>query len=447
MPERLSRVAIVGAGFSGTLLAVNLVRHDGPDTLLIERGERFGRGVAYATGNPDHLLNVRAANMSALPDAPAHFAEWLAARNPAAGPATFVPRATYGAYLDDLLAWTRRYAGTRLSERRADVISVRPDLYNVAIGFADGCQERADVVVLATGNLPPHTPPGLDPAPLGDRYLADPWRLDLAAGLRASDTMLLLGTGLTMVDMALTLDGTGFAGPIVALSRRGLVPRAHGDGPPGKLAERPPARLVPLLRAVRRRAEAIGWRGAVDELRPHTQDLWRAASPADRARFLRHLRPWWDVHRHRLAPEIAGRIDAMRASGRLVVRAGTLMGCDATGVRFRPRGSHTVERIDVARVVNCTGPAGDAARSTDPLLRQLLADGLARPDAFRLGLDVDADSRLIGADGRPQARLYALGPLTRGAYWEITAVPDIRVQAWHLARRFSNAHWVSGEGL
>lgn len=447
MPERLSRVAIVGAGFSGTLLAVNLVRHDGPDALLIERGDSFGRGVAYSTGNDDHLLNVRAANMSALPDAPTHFADWLASREPAATPATFVPRATYGAYLDELLADTGRTAGSRLLQRRGQVVAARPDTYGVTLVFADGQRERADALVLATGNLPPHPPAGLDLDRLGDRYVGDPWRPDIADGLGARDTVLLLGTGLTMVDVALTLDGAGFRGRIVALSRRGLLPRAHGEGAAGKLGERPQAKAVALLGRVRRRADEIGWRAAVDELRPYTQDLWRAASAADRARFLRHLRPWWDVHRHRLAPQVADRLETMRAAGRLDVRAGTPVASDESGLDYRPRGTTARARIDAARIVNCTGPAGDATRSADPLLRQLLADGLARPDAFRLGLDVDAHSRLIGADGLPQPRLHALGPVTRGAHWEITAVPDIRVQAWHLARRLSNAHWVGGEGL
>lgn len=447
MPGRLSRIAIVGAGFSGSLFAINLVRHHGPDALLIERGDAFGRGVAYSTGNANHLLNVRAANMSALPDAPADFADWLATRDPHAGPAAFVPRAAYGAYLADLLAATASDAAGRLVKRRGEVVAIRPDSYGLTLEFADGLSERADAAVLATGNLPPHPPPGIDPAILGDRYFGDPWGPGVTRGLAGGDTVLLLGTGLTMIDVALALDGAGFRGRVVAMSRRGLLPRAHGASTPGTLAERPPRELAPLVQAVRRRAAAIGWRGAVDELRPHTQEIWRRASDTDRARFLRHLRPWWDVHRHRLAPDVAARIGSMRAAGRLEIVAGRPLASQPESVDWQPRGSGAVERLPVARVVNCTGPAGDAVRSSDPLLRQLLGDGLARPDAFDLGLDVDADSRLVDAEGRPQPRLFALGPVTRGAHWEITAVPDIRAQVWHVARRLSNAHWVGGEGL
>lgn len=446
MPGRLSRVAIIGAGFSGSLFAINLVRHDGPEALLIERGE-FGRGVAYSTGNADHLLNVRAANMSALPDRPAHFADWLAAHDRTATPGDFVPRGTYGAYLSELLAATADQAGPRLTTRRASVVDIRPDGDGVRIGLADGSHEHADAAVLTTGNLPPHPPPGIDPDILGDGYYGDPWNPEVTRALDDRDTMLLLGTGLTMVDVLLALDGAGFRGRVVALSRRGLLPRAHAASSPAKLADVPPSTGTALLRSVRARAGTIGWRSAIDELRPHTQELWRRATHADRARFLRHLRPWWDVHRHRLAPEVAARLDTLRENGRLEVVAGTVVASEPDAIHWRPRGGDTVERLPVSRVINCTGPAGDAARSRDPLLRQLLADGLARPDAFGLGLNVDAESRLIGADGRPQPNLYALGPVTRGAHWEITAVPDIRSQVWNLARRFSNAHWVGGEGL
>ena len=449
MPERLSRVAIIGAGFSGALFAINLVRHDGPDALLIERSGGFG-GVAYSTADPDHLLNVRAAGMSAFPDAPTHFSDWAAQRMPPATSTSFVPRAAYGAYLGELLDRTEAEAGGRLARLHGAAVAVHPDAGGVTIVLEDGRRERADAAVLAFGNLPPHTPPGFDPERLGERYVGNPWDRRVAADLSSDDTVLLVGTGLTMVDVALTLDRAGFEGSIVAMSRRGLIPRAHGDSAPGRPAERPRAAAIGLLRMVRERADAIGWRGAVDELRPITQDLWRAASATDRARFLRHLRPWWDVHRHRLAPQVAARIDTMRAEGRLTVRAGTPLGCDIDGdgavVTWRPRGGSSAERLGVRRVVNCTGPAGDAARADDPLLRRLLDDGLARPDAFRLGLDVDAGSRLIGVDGCAQPRLYALGPVTRGAHWEITAVPDIRTQVWHLARRLSNAHWV-GDGL
>lgn len=447
-------VAIVGAGFSGTLQAINLLRHDGPRATLIERGPAPGLGLAYGAAGPDHLLNVRAANMSALPDDPAHFANWLSAQGWDEAAARFAPRRVFGAYLREMLADAQARAGDRIAARSGEVIRIEPHGPGGRLHFAGGDTLDADAVVLAVGNLPPHTPPGIDPASLpADRYVGDPWSPALTERLDPAAPVLILGTGLTMVDSVLTLDAADFAGPIVVLSRRGLLPRAHAPAQPGgdRIAERPGTRASHLVRAVRARAEVIGWRNAVDELRPFSQFLWGNAADDERGRFLRHLRPWWDVHRHRLAPQVAARIAALVASGRLRVLAGktvaTRADADGVTVDWRPRGQDTAETLHVQRIVNCTGPLGDLTRTNDPLLRDLTAAGLIRPDAHQIGIDVDNQARAIGAEGRPSEWLHALGPMTRGAFWEIVAVPDIRQQTWSLARRLSNAHWVGGEGL
>lgn len=450
-PARIRSVAIVGGGFSGALLAINLARHGGPSTVLVEKRANFGAGVAYDAANVAHLLNVRAGNMSALPDQPAHFAEWLAGQG--GDPAGFAPRRMYGAYLAGLLTQAAAAAGERLMLKPGHVVGIQPGARGVLLRLADGSAIAADVAVLAMGNLPPHPPAGLDPQSLGpDLFVNDPWARSPERGLTDADTVLLVGTGLTMVDVAISLVDSGFGGRLVALSRRGLLPREHAPtAAPPPLTARPRGGPTGLLRSVRTDAATLGWRGAVDRLRPHTQDLWRGAAPAEQRRFLRHLRPWWDVHRHRLAPDVAARIAGFVAEGRLEIAAGHPLafaardgGVDAT---WRPRGADAPETRHVRRVINCTGPLGDLGRSTDPLLVSLIDAGLARPDAHRLGLDVDPDCRLIGADGAPHARLRAVGPMTRGAFWEITAVPDIRLQVWDLARRLSHAHWVEGDGL
>ncbi len=444
-------VAIIGAGFSGTLQAINLLRHEGPRATLIERRPHAARGIAYSAAHPDHLLNVRAANMSALPDEPDHFVRWLAERHPGLG--GFVPRIVYGDYLAELLAAAMTLAGDRLRLVGGEAVDVALDDDRARVELSDGQTITADSVILAPGNLPPHQPPGIawgafDAA----HYAADPWRGDIAEGLGDDDGVLVIGTGLTMIDVALLLDARGFRGRIIAISRRGLLPHAHADG---VMAARQPERpsLIPseLLAEVRARAEQLGWRAAVDALRPYTQDLWLAATPADRRRFLRHLRPWWDIHRHRLAPAVAARIEAMRADGRLDIVAGKISGAEAGGagvrVHWRPRGQDRIEPIEVRRVINCSGPQGDLVRTSEPLLRRLLDRGLIRPDGQHLGIDVNPQSEAIAADGSVDPRLVVLGPMTRGTFWEIVAVPDIRVQTWSVARRLSNAHWVEGEGL
>ncbi|UIJ47250.1 FAD/NAD(P)-binding protein [Sphingomonas cannabina] len=449
----IEHVVIIGAGFSGSLQAINLLRHDGPRATLIERGPSAGKGLAYGAAHPSHVLNVRAGNMSALPDDPQHFVRWLAGRGVENPETAFISRVTYGEYLSEQLAAARAAAPDRLTIIHGDVTDLRHNGRATAV-MADGRRIEAHAAVLAVGNLPPHHPPGLDPDALpGNRYIGDPWDPRVPGGLTKDDTVLIVGTGLTMVDVALLLEANGFEGKIVAISRRGLLPRPH-EGPGAswkRIDERPKLAASALLHEVRARGEAIGWRNAVDELRPFTQDMWANASVEERGRFLRHLRPWWDVHRHRLAPEVHARLQAMIARGQLTVHAGKPSAFAASeggvDVTWRPRGGDRQEVLHVRRIVNAIGPQGDLTRTGEPLLRKLLQRGLIRPDAAKLGIDVDATAAVIGADGQPSEWLHALGPMTRGAFWEIVAVPDIRTQTWALARRLSNAHWVGGEGL
>ena len=447
-------VAIIGGGFSGTLLAVNLARHDGPKAVLIERCGEAGRGLAYAAHNGDHLLNVRAGNMSALPDEPDHFVRWLD-RHGFGDRLAFAPRRAYGEYLSELLAETRAHAPHRIVVVHDDVLRLRSEAGGVAISFEKGPELLADQAVLALGNLPPHSPAGVDPAVLdADHYVTDPWTPDIAAGLGDTDTILLIGSGLTATDVVMSLVTSGSGCRIIILSRRGLLPRPHG----GSSAAHEPvsADALPplgskLLHRVRERADMIGWRGAIDELRPITQAIWVGANNRQRARVLRHLRPYWDVHRHRLPPQIWQQLEDMYRSARLKLLAGRLrnavLTADGVSVEWQPAHQNHSERIHVRRIVNCTGPLGNLLQTREPLLVDLLTAGAVRPDGCQLGLDVDAQARVVRADGSVDQRLHAVGPMTRGAFWEVTAVPDIRRQVWNLARRMSNAHWVGGEGL
>jgi len=445
----IRHVAIVGAGFSGTLLAINLLRHDGPAATLIERSDAAGLGVAYGTRQSDHLLNVRAANMSAFPDRPDHFTAWLAARGAGAGATDFVPRALYGVYLRETLAAAQAAAPERLTVVDGEAVGID----GATVLLDDGRRIDADAVVLAVGNLAPQVPPGLGGIADRPAYVGNPWAAGATEGLGEDDTVLLIGTGLTMVDVVLSLEAQGFGGRIVALSRRGLLPHRHAPATPAAqpLAERPRPPLSALVRSVRARGQAIGWRSAIDELRPFTQGIWAAADPIERRRFLRHLRPWWDIHRHRLAPAVADRVEAMVASGRLTLLAGK--SCDARAadggvvVEWRPRGEDVPRQIHATRVISCIGPQGDVARTDDPLLSMLVAEGRIRPDSEHLGIDVEVTGRVLHDDGASDDRLFAIGPMTRGAFWEIVAVPDLRRQVWDVARYLSNAHWVGGEGL
>jgi uncharacterized NAD(P)/FAD-binding protein YdhS len=432
-------VAVIGAGFSGVMTALRLLEApDGPCVRLIERRPRFGLGAAYATTNPDHLLNVRAANMSAYPEHPDHFADWLASQGRAPQAHRFVSRADYGAYLQSLLrrAAESPAAAGRLILEGDEVTALCRDGDGWRLTLALGQTRRADAVVLALGNLPPHPPAGIADAALASaRYVADPWAWSIDEAPEAG-LVVLLGTGLTMVDVVLSVSARRPDVKFLALSRRGLLPRRHVESGAAHLsaAAPPPSGSARRIMAqVRRDAAGQDWRGAIDALRPHVQSIWRGWSLTERRRFLRHARPWWDVHRHRLAPKVAARLDHLTASGVLRTAAGQIRGWvdgdGCVGLAWTPRGSRTLVRTRASVVVNCTGPNADLAAADDGLIAGLAEAGLIRADACRLGVDVDPHARLVRRDGGVNDTLFAVGPITRGAFWEITSVPDIRHQA------------------
>ena len=459
--DKTPTVAIVGGGASGTLLASHLLRAGDARVVLIERNERIGRGVAYGTTFDGHLLNVPAASMTGLPDDPGHFLRWVQRHHdPAAEPTTFVPRLVYGAYLEALLAESRRHAapGASLMCRQGEVVHIAPRSGSRPwmLKFADGSRAHADRVVLALGNLPPRDPAlssgawPADPA----RSIGDPWRPGALAG-RAKGPVLLIGTGLTMVDVALQLQAEDPSGRIVALSRGGLFPHAHrvGGAAPsqGVPIPDPTPSLLELLRFVRTAAvvaEVGGgdWRDAVNALRPVTAELWAALPLDEQRRFLQRLARYWDVHRHRLAPQVATGVDELRASGRLTLESGRIRSvetvADGLEVSVQERASATTRTLRVATIVNCTGPAGNVRAGGSALLDALCDAGTIRTHANGLGLDTCSDGSLRDARGRESETLFAIGPLRRGELWESTAVPEIRAQAKALAE-----HLVQGRTL
>ncbi len=451
MPESgaAAKVAIIGAGFSGTLLALHLLRQaQGAITVvLIERRPLFGRGLAYSTTNANHLLNVRAGGMSAFRDQPNHFLQWLNQAphrwgKPPVGAAGFVSRGEFGTYVSGLLhdAATRQSAQRQLDLVGGEVTAVALQSGKPVLTLANGRTIAADFAVVATGNAPP-----LADASLYDNayYCADPWSPEALSGLDEAAPLLLIGSGLTAMDVVISLLDRGHSGPITAMSRRGLLPHAHAAATT-LAGPRPdfPTSVLGLLRMLRHQAataqaDGTDWRPIVDALRPFTSDLWQALSVADRARFLRHLRPYWDTHRHRMAPQIVSRIETARAAGQFRVVPGRLRAIVPNGaaatVLYRPRHAAVDAEMPAARVINCSGPGSDYARLADPVVRSLLGQGLARPDDLRLGLDITAHCALRARTGAISRTLFAVGPLTKGMFWEMVAVPDIRRQCEVLA--------------
>lgn len=439
-------VAVAGGGCAGVLASVAVLRRTDADVVLIEPGEPGG-GVAYGpSARPWHVLNSRAGAMSAFPDDPGHFVRWAGVER-----CDFVPRRIYGRYLREVLDWAAVAHPGRFRWVPARVTDVRTD---PAVVLHDGREIRADEVVLALGNPAVADPAGL-PAAFREHpsYVADPWRPGALESLPRDRPILLVGTGLTAVDVALTLTSTDSdaatteeagaareedAGPgafwdapswdgriggrpwnepawsdttgtVIAFSRRGMLPLEHVEQPAGltppTLAGR--ATLRDVVRTIREAAGAeTDWRAVVDGLRPQTDHIWSRLSERERDTFLRHLSRVWECHRHRMAPPVAARIARLRDEGRLQVRAGV------------PQGS-------VGGIVNCAGP-GRLPYAATGLTATLLRKGLARVGPHSLGLDVDHA-------GRIHRNIWVIGPLRRGVRWETTAAPEIRSQARDLA--------------
>ena len=421
-------VAIVGGGASGTILAAQLARR-GIGSLLIDGSGRMGRGVAYSTTEPAHLLNVRAEGMSAWAGEPDHFARVFTGEG--GEPRGFAQRRFFASYLGGILDEAVRSGCVERVEKTAVAASRSSDGWRVE--FDDGSSVEAQAVVLATGNQEPDALGAF--RGVGNRFIGNPWGADARAAVEelaaSGGSALLVGTGLTMVDLVLSLDAAGHQGRIVALSRRGLAPRGHADFQAAPIgAEALPGRLRDLFRWLRRRSAEVGWRAAVDSFRPHSHALWQGLDQDEQRRFLRHVRPWWDVHRHRIAPEVAATVARMVAEGRLEIVAGRIVAAREAGaeieVDYRRRGAAEPRTERFAYAFNCTGPLHSIARSKDPLLRSLLDAGEVTPDHLGIGLE-------IGGTCRAGEHLWAMGPLTKGRYWEIIAVPDIRDQAAEVA--------------
>jgi len=422
------------------MTAVHLVRA-GANVTIIERRAEIGPGLAHSTPHGSHLLNVPAARMSALPDKPAHFQDWAArSLGRAIAPTEFLPRALYGAYLRSILdEAVAPGAPGSFRPITGEAVSLDASGDGVRVLLADGAAISGDALVVALGNAPPNDPPiaGIESLAGSPRYARDPWArgaLDLPD--RAAP-IVLLGTGLTMLDVVLALGDAGHTGLITAISRRGQLPRWHTD-PPGPPTPSPSfapgASPRQALRAVRRAIGASNeWRPHIDVLRPITPAIWRAWSDLQRASFLRHLRPWWDAHRHRAAPAIGARIDAMLRAGTLRIVAGHPVGCapHPTGctITVRPRGTSSTVSISGARVINCTGPGHNIARTRDPLVRSLIDRGFLTPDPLGLGAACGLDGRILDRSGHPIPRVWAVGLWRIPQVWESVAVPELKTQA------------------
>ncbi|MEV4515092.1 FAD/NAD(P)-binding protein [Dactylosporangium sp. NPDC049525] len=428
----MKTTVVVGGGCSGALTTIHL---SGPEdrVVLVDPAptDTLGRGAAYRTTDPTHLLNSRAAAMSALADVPTDFVDWCRDQGLPIGPADFAPRAVFGDYLHD------RLSRVEFEHVRGVAIRIGTEPGSPRVVLRGGQTVSADRVVLALGHGAPAGPLSITSAVrTHPYYVGNPWTPGALDRVPGDVPVLLIGTGLTALDVAMSLSNRGRRAPLHAVSRRGLLPQSHLEIQPkatGTFAHHG-TDAGGLLRAIRRYAATEpDWRCAVDTLRPQLDQLWWQLSVDARRRLLQHVAAYWEIHRHRMAPTVASRVTALRDSGALFTHAAAIHSIrrGERGFVVTLRFKHKDESWPVGAIVNCTGPGGAA---TSTLGRALLDDGLARRDPTGTGLDVDGHGRLVDRDGEASDRIVAIGPTRRGAWWETTAVPEIRTQAAALAR-------------
>ncbi len=458
-------MVVVGAGAGGALSAVHLLRAapaGGVEVVLVDAGGEFGPGVAYRTEDPMHLLNVAAVRMGGIAENPADFFEWLQRRGGDPDPAAFVSRGVFGEYLRELLDTTEREAaaGSELTRRRGEVVAVAEAegaAGPLEVRLADGCRIEADRVVLALGHLP-----GGDPIPVPEQlraagvYVPDPWAPGALDAAHGDGSVLVIGTGLTTVDVSLSLAGRDDGPEVLAVSRNGLTPRRHREDL--TTVEQFPVPvgggdLDPVIAAVVERIERVSerggdWRDVFDSMRTPTPAIWRGLRVEEKRRFLTTMMRFWDVHRFRMAPLVADRFAALQERGRVSVQAASIAAIEAHGagarVLLRTGADGDSHPVDVDRVINCTGAGVDLLRTAPPLVAGLIESGMARPDDLGLGLDVDPHGALVDAGGRPNARIDVIGGLRKGVEWEAIGVTEIRDHAAAAARRTFSA---AGEEL
>lgn len=450
------RFVIVGGGLSGTIACLQLLRSGLPNvhiTLIERRPAQFNRGPAYSARISQQLLNVPVARMGLFPDVEDGFHQWAKNRsgNEVAKEA-FLPRHLFGDFVHEQFSEAVVRHPGRVVVRSVEAIALErlpSGMHRVHV--AEGEAVEADRVLLALGNAPSGHVPSMSGAALRHgSYVPSPWGAGALDGIGMQEHVLFVGSGLSMVDLLLSLMDRGHQGPVTVISRRGFLPCRHLPAVPWQLDGTVPdvhrTELVDLLRWLRneaRKAEAAGvaWTNVIDAVRPLVKSWWQALSLEKRSTFLRHLRPFWEVHRHRMPADVHDRMTALCSSGRVRMIAARIREVDVAGAGLRmtlDRRGKVPTALVVDRLINCTGPESDVRRLDQPLLTDLLERGMACRDELHLGLKCTAEGAVIDASGAVSESLFLLGPMCKAMLWECTAVPEIRDQVHRLVQRFSH---------
>lgn len=457
---RNADVLIIGGGLSGTMLAVQLLRQPGKrQILVIEPRNELGRGEAYSAVELGHTLNGNAARMSVDPDNADDLTQWLtdyigaggwpeSDQQPVPISELFPPRGIFGVYAQQRLAEAKALSASTVEHIRAEVVDLQVDAAATLLTLDNGRQVRGAYAVLATGMFPAARTPQTESSGL-NAAAVDPWDVKAMRQIDPQATVLIIGSGLTMVDAVVSLELAGHRGPIEIFSRHGLLPHVRRQPPSWVdfLAEdhrlRSPRQL---LREVRRQCQlaleqGIDWQAPLDTVRAHIGRLWSQASEREKRQFVRHVRPWWESHHHRSPPLSAQLVARLHAQGRLRVQAASFKGLVASGsgvtIKLRRRGEQAVTQVSGAALINSSGIEYDWRRVAKPLPQQLLKRGLIKPGPLALGIAADTSGAVLDAQGQVSQRLFAMGPPLRGMWWESTAVTDVALQAKALAAKLT----------
>ena len=364
---------------------------------------------------------------------------------------TFVPRRIYGDYIRGLAVHylfpghPRSEVEFQLVDDMAVDVRHNEEQGGVVVVLQSGDSIAADSVLLATGNQPPMPLPGQAALTRDSRYCSDPWR-DWYEDLPEPDGhIVLLGTGLTMVDVMVTLRELDWSGRVTAISRNGMLPRAHFRGIaypdflPDDISQLNLPQLVSVIEQHCERLRQIAQNPAiaVDKLRPRTQELWRNLSTQDKRNFLDRYAARWNVVRHRIAESIHERVTDALDCGQLTIVASTITSIasreDGIEVQLQSENGNS-KPVTGDLVINCTGPQSQFSNTDLPLVRNLLERGLVSTDELDMGIEVNSDFAVVNSEGAASRCLYAIGPLLRGSLWETTAVPELRGQAMRVAQ-------------
>ncbi|WP_439878959.1 FAD/NAD(P)-binding protein [Pseudomonas prosekii] len=461
---RHADILIIGGGLSGAMLAAQLLRLPGRrSVLVVEPRAELGRGEAYSAVELGHTLNGNAARMSVDPDNADDLTHWLTHYIAAGGwpesdqqhvpiSELFPPRGIFGLYVQQRLAEAQEVGalnGSSVEHVRAEVVDLIARDDSVQLTLSNGQRLQGAFAVLATGMFAAARTPQTESSGVNAAAL-DPWDLAAMRRLDAQSTVLIIGSGLTMVDAVVSLEQAGHRGPIEVFSRHGLLPHVRRQ-PPAWVdflavdqSLRTPRQLVRELRRQCRAAlaQGIDWQAPLDTVRAHIGRLWSQATDQQRRQFVRHVRPWWESHHHRSPPLSAELVERLHGEGWLRIQAASFKGLAADGnggvsIRIRRRGEAEEVIVSGAALINSSGIEYDWRRVARPLPQQLLARGLIQPGPLALGIAATADGAVLDADGRVGGRLFAMGPPLRGMWWESTAVTDVASQAKALAARLA----------